>query len=132
MGQNIIVDTILIVLIVGSYIIGKYVMPGATPETKDLIRNAATELEFMATFATKFVIWAKEFMKDKPGAEKMNEVVKQLEDIANKYNINLTTDQLKAIAQTAYENLMGEDFKTKKKTKHKTPTLEILNEDKNK
>jgi ATP phosphoribosyltransferase len=76
-------------------------------EAKTLIENGAAEFSLIANFADKFVVWAREFMKDSKGSEKMEEVVKQLEQIAEKYNITMTEDQLKAIAQTAYENMIG-------------------------
>ena len=46
--------------------------------------------------------WAKEFKKDKTGEEKMAAVVEQLKKIADEAGLNVTEDQLKAIAQTAY------------------------------
>lgn len=102
---NFIVDIIVIVVIIGSYMFGKYVTPRLSQDTKQLIENGIAEVSFIASFAEKFVVWAREFMKDSKGSEKMNEVVKQLEDVADKYGINMTKDQFKAIAQTAYENM---------------------------
>jgi hypothetical protein len=46
-------------------------------------------------------------MKESKGTEKMDEVISKLKEIADKYSIDMTEDQLKAIAQTAYENMMG-------------------------
>lgn len=107
MNGNLIVDIVVIVLIVGSYLFGKYITPNLSDEAKNLIENGAAEFSLITSFADKFVVWAREFMKDSKGSEKMEEVVKQLEQIAEKYNITMTEDQLKAIAQTAYENMIG-------------------------
>lgn len=107
MGTNIIVDVVVIAVIIGSYLFGKYVTPKLSDDTKNMIENAVSELSFIATYADKFVRWAREFMKDKKGSEKMEEVIAKLQEIADKYDIHMTEDQIKAIAQTAYENMMG-------------------------
>lgn len=110
---NFVVDLIVIVIIVGSYLIGKYVTPNLPEDTKKAIAAAVSELTFMANFADKLVIWARDFLKDSKGSEKMNEVLKQLEELADKYNIDMTKEQLTAIAQTAYNNMMAKDAAAK-------------------
>lgn len=79
----------------GAFLIGKYVCPNI-PQT---VTNKLAEL---SEWAAKFVEWAKEFKKDKTGAEKMAAVVEQLKKIADEAGLDVTEDQLKAIAQTAY------------------------------
>lgn len=79
----------------GAFLLGKYVFPNI-PQT---VTNKLAEL---SEWAAKFVEWAKEFKKDKTGAEKMAAVVEQLKKIADEAGLNVTEDQLKAIAQTAY------------------------------
>lgn len=108
MGTNsIIVDVVVIVIIIGSYLFGKYVTPRLSEDTKSMIENAVSELSIIATYADKFVVWAREFLKDKKGSEKMAEVIAKLQAVAEKYDIDMTEDEIKAIAQTAYENMMG-------------------------
>lgn len=79
----------------GAFSLGKYVFPNI-PQT---VTNKLAEL---SEWAAKFVEWAKEFKKDKTGAEKMAAVVEQLKKIADEAGLDVTEDQLKAIAQTAY------------------------------
>lgn len=79
----------------GAFLLGKYVFPNI-PQT---VTNKLAEL---SEWAAKFVEWAKEFKKDKTGAEKMAAVVEQLKKIADEAGLDVTEDQLKAIAQTAY------------------------------
>lgn len=79
----------------GAFLLGKYVFPNI-PKT---VTNKLAEL---SEWAAKFVEWAKEFKKDKTGEEKMAAVVEQLKKIADEAGLNVTEDQLKAIAQTAY------------------------------
>ena len=54
-------------------------------------------------YADAFVTWAKEFMPNSTGAEKMSAVIKQLQNIANKYNMIMSEDEITAIAQKSYE-----------------------------
>jgi Na+/phosphate symporter len=107
MDPNIIIDIVVVAVIVGSYLIGKYITPTLSDNTKTELENAANELSIIVTYADKFVVWAREFMKESKGTEKMDEVISKLKEIADKYSIDMTEDQLKAIAQTAYENMMG-------------------------
>ena len=55
----------------------------------------------------KFVVWAREFQKQASGPDKMEMVVEQLKAVAKEAGWNVTEDQLRAIAQAAYENMMA-------------------------
>jgi hypothetical protein len=84
------------VVTVAAFLVGKYVFPKVPQDMKD-------KLNLLADWAAKFVIWAKEFLDKKTGAEKMAAVVEQLKRIADEAGIEVTEEQLKAIAQAAYE-----------------------------
>lgn len=79
----------------GAFLLGKYVFP-------NIPKTVTDKLSELSKWAAKFVEWAKEFKKDKTGEEKMAAVVEQLKKIADEAGLNVTEDQLKAIAQTAY------------------------------
>lgn len=79
-----------------AFLVGKYVFPKVPQDMKD-------KLAILADWAAKFVIWAKEFLDKKTGTEKMAAVVEQLKRIADEAGIEVTEEQLKAIAQAAYE-----------------------------
>lgn len=79
----------------GAFLLGKYVFP-------NIPKTVTDKLGELSEWAAKFVEWAKEFKKDKTGEEKMAAVVEQLKKIADEAGLNVTEDQLKAIAQTAY------------------------------
>lgn len=79
-----------------AFLVGKYVFPKLPQDMKD-------KLAILADWAAKFVIWAKEFLDKKTGTEKMAAVVEQLKRIADEAGIEVTEEQLKAIAQAAYE-----------------------------
>ena len=80
---------------VGAFLLGKYVF-------QNIPKTVTDKLGELSEWAAKFVEWAKEFKKDKTGEEKMAAVVEQLKKIADEAGLNVTEDQLKAIAQTAY------------------------------
>ncbi len=80
---------------VAAFIAGKYVFP-------NIPKNVMDKLTTLSQWAAKFVEWAKEFMKQKTGEEKMAAVVEKLKEIADESGIEVTEDQLRAIAQSAY------------------------------
>jgi len=69
-------------------------------------KSVADKLRQLAAWADKFVVWAREFRKQDSGTAKMEMVVEQLKAVAKEAGWNVTEDQLRAIAQAAYENMM--------------------------
>lgn len=101
--NNIIICAVQLVVAVAAFLFGKYVFP----EVKEYIPEVVENLTIIERWAAKFVVWAKEFQKDKPGKEKMNAVVEKLKEIADAAGLDITEDQIRAIAQTAYEAMMA-------------------------
>jgi len=93
--NDIIVLAVQLGITVAAFVIGKYVFP-------NLPKNTMDKLTTLSQWAAKFVEWAKEFMKKQTGEEKMAAVVKQLKEIADEAGIDVTEEQLRAIAQSAY------------------------------
>lgn len=93
--DNVIYAAVYFAVTLGAFLIGKYVCP-------NIPKSVTDKLGELSEWAAKFVEWAKEFKKDKTGEEKMAAVVEQLKKIADEAGLNVTEDQLKAIAQTAY------------------------------
>ena len=103
-------DTILliiqIVVIIGSYLFGRYVLPNiSSPAAKETIQDVIAKTDLIINYADKFVSWAKEFKKKSTGAEKMQAVVEQLTYIAEQNGIDMTQEQITAIAQKAYDSM---------------------------
>lgn len=92
-------DIILLAVQLGIAVVafaaGKYIFPKAP-------KNVADKLDMLSQWAAQFVVWAKEFMKEQTGEEKMAVVVEKLKEIADEAGLGVTQDQLKAIAQSAY------------------------------
>lgn len=98
--DNIIVLVIQLAVAVAAFALGKYVFP-------NIPKSVSEKLQELSGWAEQFVIWAREFMKSASGKEKMDKVVEQLKKIADEAGLKVTEEQLRAIAQTAYEAMMA-------------------------
>ncbi len=98
--KEIIILAVQLAVTAGAFVLGKYVFPNI-PKT---VTDKLTEL---SAWAAKFVEWAREFKKTESGAAKMEAVVQKLEEIAREAGLEVTEDQLRAIAQSAYNAMMA-------------------------
>lgn len=104
-----------IIAIVAAFIVGKYIT--GNPNAAETITDITAKLNIIIRYADAFVSWAKQFMSDASGSEKMNEVVKQLSTIAERYNLDITETEIRAIAQKAYDSMIaGEESAKSEKT----------------
>ena len=104
--NNVIYAAVYFAVTLAAFLLGKYVFPNIPKEVTD-------KLASLSEWAAKFVEWAKEFKKNQTGEEKMAAVVEQLKKIADEKGFDVTEEQLKAIAQTAYNAMKaGEKEKT--------------------
>lgn len=96
--NNIIYAAVYFGVTLAAFMLGKYVFPKVP-------QNVTNKLASLSAWAAEFVVWAREFKKSQTGEEKMEAVVEKLKEIAEEMGINVTEDQLKAIAQSAYESM---------------------------
>lgn len=96
MNKDVIFSIIYCLVTVGAFCAGKFIFPKIPARVKDKLTD-------LAEWAAKFVVWAREFLKTESGEKKMAAVVEQLKKIAEEAGLDVTEEQLKAIAQTAYE-----------------------------
>ena len=97
--ENIIYNAVLLLISIGGFLLGKFIFPNVPKSVADKLRQ-------LAAWADKFVVWAREFRKQDSGTAKMEMVVEQLKAVAKEAGWDVTEDQLRAIAQAAYENMM--------------------------
>ena len=102
--DNVIYTGVMFVLTLGGFLLGKYVFP-------KIPADVAQKLASLSAWAKEFVVWAKDFLVDKSGPDKMAEVIKKLQEVAKEAGWNVTEDQLKAIAQSAYNAMMDAEKK---------------------
>lgn len=93
--NDIILLAVQLGIAVAAFAAGKYIFPKVPKTVTD-------KLNMLSQWAAQFVVWAKEFMKKQTGEEKMAAVVEKLKEIADEAGLDVAEDQLKAIAQSAY------------------------------
>ena len=71
MDKSIIVLIIQLVILIASFLVGKYVLPNISKET---ITAVTAKFNLIVDYADKFVAWAKQAMSKSSGEEKMNAV----------------------------------------------------------
>lgn len=107
MDQSTIFFIIELIFIIAAFIIGKLQNNGTIqPETIDQLAN---KFYLFTTYADALIMWAKQFLKDSTGPEKMETVVEKLKNIAAGYNITISEDEIRAIAQKEYDALKSAD-----------------------
>lgn len=121
MDKNTISFIVEIVIIVVSFFAGKYFFSDKTNITMSVITNSANIIREISDWADMFVHYARQFMKDSTGSEKMNYVVESLKKRIDSYNeslpngsnniVSFTTEQLIAIAQKAYDEMINKENK---------------------
>lgn len=72
---------------------------------KNTTQDILNKTNLIIQYAGAFVAWAKQFKSDLSGNEKMNLVVTKLIDIADKNNVDIDEEEIRAIAQQAYDNM---------------------------
>lgn len=93
--NDIVILAIQLGITIAAFIIGKYVFPNVP-------KSVTEKLNTLSAWAAQFVVWAKQFMQSQSGEEKMAAVVQKLKEIADEAGMEVTEDQLRAIAQSAY------------------------------
>lgn len=108
MNSNLLVLIAQIMIFIGS-LIYVFFKPGATNPNigTEAIDIVISKTNLIISMADSFVAWARQFMKNNTGSEKMDEVVKRLTQIAERNNIDITKEEIQAIAQKAYDSMMA-------------------------
>lgn len=97
------------VVMIVSFLLGKYVFP----KYHDQIQDAVNQFTLILSYAESFCAYAKQFLTDKTGPEKMDEVVSKLVEFCEQHGIECDEETLRAIAQKAYNAMkQGEQSNT--------------------
>ena len=82
-------------------------IPEQTLEAVSCIADSTLldKMEMIIKLADSYVAWAKQFKSEESGERKMELVIEKLAEVASKFEIDLSEDDLKAITQRAY-NMM--------------------------
>lgn len=103
-ANQIIYLIIWVAIFIGIIIINK-TSGNSYQETKDMV----VKTNLIMQYAEAFVAWAKQFKSDLSGKEKMNAVVTELLEIADKYELDISETEICAIAQQAYDTMKNKE-----------------------
>lgn len=102
MWDNLIAMALQLLVAGVSFCVGKFLLPRLPKDTAAVIQN---KMDLVITYADQYVNWADRFMEGSSGTEKLNSVVGQLKEVANRYGFQASDQELTAIAQTAFEKM---------------------------
>ena len=96
------------IFLIAAYVIGKFVHtnPNINQKTIDQISQ---KIYLITNYAEAFIIWAKQFMNKASGPEKMDAVVEKLKEVAERYDLDISEDEIRAIAQRTYDTVKKEN-----------------------
>lgn len=109
MDKDLILFIVELVVVVGSFLIGRYVLPRA----KTSIQNAVAEFGVLLSYAESFCSYARQFLTGYSGSEKMDAVVEKLKAICEKQGIDVDEETLRAIGQKAYDAMKAGENSSK-------------------
>lgn len=97
--NDIIFYAIQLVIAVVAFLLGKYVFP----TVKDAILGS--NFSGLVTWVYKFVVSAKNQFGDNTGEKKLQYVTTQVKKMCEKYKIDLTDEQIRALIEDAYTEM---------------------------
>ena len=100
--NDIIYYAISLVIAIVTFLLGKYVFPTVKQYVDSLDLNNATG---MAYWVYKFVVSAKNQFNDNCGKQKLEYVTEQVKALCDKYEIDLTEAQIRALIEDAYTEM---------------------------
>ncbi len=75
----------------------------------DSAKDVVMKTSLIIQYAEAFVSWAKQFKSNLSGNEKMDVVIEKLTNVADKHDIDISEDEIRAIAQKAYDTMKNKD-----------------------
>ena len=116
MTNEMVIAIINFVVLVAYICYQKYILPNidvktleSATETVDTAYELYQKFGIITDMAKKFVILAKASLKDASGSEKRDWVIDQLKGICEKVDLILTDEELKAINESAYDEMCKDD-----------------------
>lgn len=97
--NDIIYYAISLIIAVVTFLLGKYVFPTVKQYFDGLDLHNVTGI---ASWVYKFVVSAKNQFDDNCGEQKLTYVTKQVKTLCDKYKIDLTDEQIRALIEDAY------------------------------
>jgi len=111
MDKELIELIIELVVTIAAFLIGRYVLPKI--KTNINIQELSIQFQLLLNYAESFVAYARQFLTDLSGKEKMDAVVEKLKVICEQQGIEVDEDTLRAIGQKAYDAMVAGEKSSK-------------------
>lgn len=96
---------------IAAFLVGRYVLPKI--KTNINVQDLTIQFQLLLNYAESFVAYARQFLTELSGKEKMDSVVEKLQTICEKEGINVDTETLRAIGQKAYDAMVAGENSSK-------------------
>lgn len=94
----------------------------------DSAKDIVMKTSLIIQYAEAFVSWAKQFKSNLSGNEKMDVVIEKLTNVADKHDIDISEDEIRAIAQKAYDTMKNKDEAIKSVSNANQTAIYAVNE----
>lgn len=94
----------------------------------DSAKDVVMKTSLIIQYAEAFVSWAKQFKSNLSGNEKMDVVIEKLTNVADKHNVDISEDEIRAIAQKAYDTMKNKDEAIKSVSNANQTAIYAVNE----
>lgn len=94
----------------------------------DSAKDVVMKTSLIIQYAEAFVSWAKQFKSNLSGNEKMDVVIEKLTNVADKHDIDISEDEIRAIAQKAYDTMKNKDEAIKSVSNANQTAIYAVNE----
>lgn len=94
----------------------------------DSAKDIVMKTSLIIQYAEAFVSWAKQFKSNLSGNEKMDVVIEKLTNVADKHNVDISEDEIRAIAQKAYDTMKNKDEAIKSVSNANQTAIYAVNE----
>lgn len=96
---------------IAAFLVGRYVLPKIKSNIN--IQDLTAQFQLLLSYAESFVAYARQFMTELSGKEKMDSVVEKLKTICDQQGIEVDEDTLRAIGQKAYDAMVAGEKSSK-------------------
>lgn len=94
----------------------------------DSAKDVVMKTSLIIQYAEAFVSWARQFKSNLSGNEKMDVVIEKLTNVADKHNVDISEDEIRAIAQKAYDTMKNKDEAIKSVSNANQTAIYAVNE----
>ena len=94
----------------------------------DSAKDVVMKTSLIIQYAEAFVSWARQFKSNLSGNEKMDVVTEKLINVADKHDIDISEEEIRAIAQKAYDTMKNKDEAIKSVSNANQTAIYAVNE----